>query len=325
VSARRIVVALLAASVGTLLGSVGAVPAGMLATEPAAAAADCSAGVIVAVDLQQWQSTVDTVCLAFLPPNAADVLVDGGFSPTGVAEYGGLAFICQILGYPQGEDCQTTPPATAYWSFWYADAGQGGSWSYSELGAESLEPQAGSIEAWVFGGETAGSQPPIPPPDTIRADTTQVVTSTSTTTSTSPPSGGTTTGPGGSSSSSGGPAPSGTSGGSGSSGNSSTPAQSSSVAPSTSGSTGPSAGSGTAPPTTAGKSDGTGPRSPPATSRLPDSRPSAQPKVVSAIPVGAARPSAGSATSVVVGAVVVVLLAGLAGLVVRRRRRTGTS
>ena len=84
-----------------------------------------------------------------LPATAADALVAAKFDPTGVSGYG-LGFICQIAGDPPDDSCSTTPPANAYWSFWYADAGHN-TWTYSLAGAMNLEPQAGSVEAWVFG------------------------------------------------------------------------------------------------------------------------------------------------------------------------------
>ncbi len=149
--------------------------------------ANCSSGVIVAADFATWGGNINSVCDPTLPPNAADALVTTGFDPVGVASYGGLAFICQIAGYPQGEDCNTTPPGNAYWSFWYADAGEN-SWTYSQLGAESLHPVAGSVEAWVFGGGSGGGQPAIPSPETVRADTTDISSPTTTTTTGAAPS-----------------------------------------------------------------------------------------------------------------------------------------
>jgi len=102
-------------------------------SEPAAPAgadtvANCSNGVIVAADFATWGGNINSVCDPTLPPNAAEALVATGFDPVGVASYGGLAFICQIAGYPQGEDCNTTPPGNAYWAFWYANAGEN-SWT----------------------------------------------------------------------------------------------------------------------------------------------------------------------------------------------------
>lgn len=140
---------------------------------------DCSAGVIVAVNDAPWSDAVNTVCdLAPLPATAAYALArqTAGFGPTGVASYG-LAFICQIDGDPPDDSCQSTPPADAYWSFWYADSGNN-SWIYSTSGAMNLEPQAGSVEYWVFGGASGAGQPPGPTPEMLRNATDRSAAST---------------------------------------------------------------------------------------------------------------------------------------------------
>ena len=91
---------------------------------------DCSTGVIVAVDFATWAGTINTVCDAgTLPATAAYALQTAGFNPVGVAGYG-LAFICQIGSDPPDDSLPATPPANAYWSFWYADAGNN-TWTYS--------------------------------------------------------------------------------------------------------------------------------------------------------------------------------------------------
>ena len=144
--------------------------------------ASCSAGVIVAADFSHWGGDINSVCDAALPENAAVALQDAKFDPTGVAGVG-LAFICQIAGFPPHDPCTSTPPADAYWSFWYALAGQN-TWTYSQSGAMNLAPSAGSVEAWVFGGNTGASPPSaFPSPNSIRAATVRVVQTTPTTTS----------------------------------------------------------------------------------------------------------------------------------------------
>ncbi len=160
-----------------VLGPV--LPAAPAGADPAV---NCSTGVIVAADFSPWGGNINSVCDASLPATAADALVDAKFDPNGVAGYG-LAFICQIAGDPPDDTCATTPPADAYWAFWYADAGHN-TWTYSQSGAMSLEPAAGSVEAWVFGGDS-GAGPPsaFPSPNSIRGAT---VRTSGTTTSTQP-------------------------------------------------------------------------------------------------------------------------------------------
>lgn len=316
--------AFLLAAATIVVAAGGSLPAtvSILRAAPAGAATatDCSTGVIVAVDLSQWESGVtDAVCDTILPANAAYALVATGFNPTPVSDYG-LAFICQIAGadgveYPQGADCSTTPPANAYWSFWFADAGQD-SWTYSNVGAMSLQPQPGSVEAWVFGGETGGSQPSgLPSPDAVRTATTQFVTGTGTTgttgtTSTTQPSSGSPSGssPGSNPT----PAPQGLA---------TEPAKAS--APSAAATatsttaprpTGPSPSAGQAAPSVHGA---------PASGATPTTtRPKGGDRILSAVPTVAARqPSSGPSASFLVGVGVVVLLIAVAATVTWARRR----
>ena len=292
-------------------------------SEPAAAAgadavANCSNGVIVAADFATWGGNINSVCDPTVPSNAADALVATGFDPVGVASYGGLAFICQIAGYPQGEDCSTTPPGNAYWSFWYANAGEN-SWTYSQYGAENLHPVAGSVEAWVFGGGSGGGQPAVPTPDTVRADTADISSPATTTTMATPPSTPATT---------------------------SAPTSLAGVASSTGGSS--AGGTGSGQPSVAGAVPGVPPGSPtgtrgttgpqgtngstdPTTTTAPSTtsdpqvrrpRPSSDPKIVDAAPVAAHDQGSASPLPFILGAGVVALLAASGGLIARRRRRT---
>jgi hypothetical protein len=169
--AQRMVATALAAIAGIAwLGFGGLFGSALIApSAEAATVANCANGVIVAVDLA---GLVRVVCDTPLPKSAADALVDGKFDPTGVTAYPGLSFICTIDGYPRNADCATTPTG-AYWSFWYAEAGQN-QWTYSPRGAEALEPTPGSVEGWFFGTDT-GATPPTGPnglssPNTIRSE-----------------------------------------------------------------------------------------------------------------------------------------------------------
>jgi hypothetical protein len=137
-----------------------------------------TAGVIVVVDFSHWGGNADRVCFAALTTTttAYDALIAEGFTTVGDA-HDGSAFVCRITEPGSGvaepsvsEDlCTTTPPSTAYWSFWIANAGQG-AWSVSPLGVMSLVPQPGSVEYWNFGSE--GSNQPLLPPSAVRATNT---------------------------------------------------------------------------------------------------------------------------------------------------------
>jgi hypothetical protein len=294
-----------------------------LAAPPAGAApaVNCSAGVIVAADFAPWGGDVNSVCDPTLPANAADVLVDTKFDPVGVAQYG-LAFICQIAGDPPDDSCATTPPADAYWSFWYADAGDN-TWQYSQSGATNLQPEAGSVEAWIFGGNTGASPPSaFPSPKAIRAATARTSGTTTSTPPAPPPTSLATT-----------PATA-----------ASTPPPATTPPPSAGGGTGGSEQPSTTVPVaglssadrqggTASAESSTRPRAPTVTGRTgkphrdsPDGAPAATepsiPKIVDAAPAVAARPAGGSPLPFVIGAVAVAALAATGGLMAWRRRRT---
>ena len=131
-----------------------------------------TAGVIVVVDFSHWGGNADRVCFAALTTTttAYDALIGEGFTTVGDA-HDGSAFVCRITEPGSGvaepsaseDPCTTTPPATAYWSFWIANAGQG-AWSVSPLGVMSLVPRPGSVEYWNFGSDVGeADRPPLPP------------------------------------------------------------------------------------------------------------------------------------------------------------------
>lgn len=66
-------------------------------------------------------------------------------------------FVCRINGSPGAEvdKCLTASPADAYWSYWHAPLGAS-EWTYSNNGAFTRSPAAGTVEAWVWG---AGKEP----------------------------------------------------------------------------------------------------------------------------------------------------------------------
>jgi len=145
------------ATLGILLGSiVGVAP-------PAGAWADgeCTdpSGVTVVIDFQE------------LAPGGPQVRCAPGPVATGFAalEAAGISyqttikfpgFLCRIAGLPGNDPCQTTSPATAYWSYWIA--ARGGQWCYSNWGAGNRTPPPGSVEGWSFSLHKDGSTSPPP-------------------------------------------------------------------------------------------------------------------------------------------------------------------
>ncbi|WP_405984432.1 prenyltransferase/squalene oxidase repeat-containing protein [Streptomyces sp. NBC_00872] len=141
---------------------------------------DCTAtrGAVVAVDFGPFGGTVERGCDT-TPTTGYELLHEGGFTTEGT-EHDGPAFICRIgsgsfnsgtrYPTPDKDDCVLTPQATAYWSYWIASPGQD-EWSYSPLGAMDREPEAGDVDAWVFGGTDVGGTTGRPSftPDEVRA------------------------------------------------------------------------------------------------------------------------------------------------------------
>jgi hypothetical protein len=140
--------------------------------------------VIVVVDFSHWGGNADRVCFAALntTTTAYDALIAEGFTTVGDA-HDGSAFVCRITEPGSGvaepsvseDPCTTTPPATGYWSFWIANAGQG-AWSVSPLGVMSLVPQPGSVEYWNFGSDVGEADRPPLPPSAVRATNTTPTT-----------------------------------------------------------------------------------------------------------------------------------------------------
>jgi hypothetical protein len=326
------VLALSLAAVGSTAVSALAAPTGVAGADPIS---DCSTttGVIVVVDFAQsvypgWPGTIERGCDGPLTTGAY-ALTRAGFTPPegapiGVADESG--FVCRLVDpandqeYPTAaeQDCLETPPANAYWSFWYAQAGDT-SWNYSNQGAAGFEPTAGSVDAWVFGGESAGGQPPIPSPASLRATnpgpppTVPPTVPPTAPPPTSPPptpvtaAGSATPGVGAGATS--GTTPPGRTG-AGHSAPATVPGGS------TTSPDGTTSKPGSAAKTNQSPSDGTG------TGTGTGGHPSSGPRILNVTPSSAvAKPSAGSPLPFVLGAVVVAALAGSAGLVARRRRR----
>jgi hypothetical protein len=287
--------------------AITAVPAG------AQPIGDCTAttGVVVAVDFTHWGGSIERGCAADASAgstNGLQAMHTAGFVTAGVAAYG-TAFVCRITdpstgaADPSTTTCSKTPPASAYWSYWHAIAGQT-TWSYSQVGVVTYRPPPGSVTAWVFG---AGAQPSFHP-TTVRA------------TGGGPPAGGsgpTTTSPGA--------APTGLGATTSSAAGTSTTTTTTTAPPpppTTTTTTAPASTTTTT--TTAGAKPGgtAGSTSPGGTHR--GTKGGATARIVDVDPMAARlHRSSGSPLPVVVGAVAVVGVASGAAVIARRRRRAG--
>lgn len=140
--------------VGAVLPAIGRVAA----ADPVSSCTPTS-GVVVAVDFGHWGGAVQRGCDAS-PTTGLAALQHAGFTVAGTTRYG-MAFVCRIDGLPTPaqDPCVSTPPPTAYWSYWHAGPGQDG-WSYTSQGASSYHPPPGSVDAWSFGG---GERPSFTP------------------------------------------------------------------------------------------------------------------------------------------------------------------
>jgi hypothetical protein len=179
--AARLTAGLLTTALAALGCTVAAGPA--LATAEPMSHCTTTSGVVVAVDFAHFGGPVLRAC-GSTPTTAYGLLNQGGWHTTGT-EHDGPGFICRI-GYagfdggtqyptPSQQACVLTPPASAYWAFWYANPGQS-TWTYSQAGALSTNAAPGSVELWVFGGTndggTSGSAVPTISPGSLRATNT---------------------------------------------------------------------------------------------------------------------------------------------------------
>jgi hypothetical protein len=132
-----------AAVLGAVLGA-GATVA-LPATPAHAAACEPGTGVTVVVDFGPLGGGTQVGCDAGgAGSRASDATEGAGFSLDFVASQPG--FVCKVHGKPASEPCQRTPPTNAYWGLFWSD-GKGG-WTYSSLGASSLEVPAGGSVGW---------------------------------------------------------------------------------------------------------------------------------------------------------------------------------
>lgn len=131
-----------------------------LATEDAGAWTDgaCTtpSGVTVVVDFQELGGGVHVRCAPQPVTNGFEALRQAGIDFSTTVRFPG--FLCRIAGEPANDPCQTTSPATAYWSYWIAQ--RGGPWCYSSWGAGNRTPPPGSVEGWSFSlGRTSSTAP----------------------------------------------------------------------------------------------------------------------------------------------------------------------
>jgi hypothetical protein len=114
---------------------------------------EANTGVTVIVDDQNLgEGKLYVGCALGAQPDGVAALEHAGFELEGTENYG-FGFICRIDGEPTPaeQSCKTTPPASAYWSYWHGKPG--GRWGYSHFGAASPESRApvNSVEGWSFG------------------------------------------------------------------------------------------------------------------------------------------------------------------------------
>jgi hypothetical protein len=124
-----------------------------------------TSGVTVVIDFQELGGGVHVRCAPQPVGNGFEALRQAGIDHTTTVRFPG--FLCRIAGKPANDPCQTTSPATAYWSYWIAQ--RGASWCYSSWGAGNRTPPPGTVEGWSFSlGRTSSTAPaprvPAPAP-----------------------------------------------------------------------------------------------------------------------------------------------------------------
>lgn len=145
-----------------LLGAFATLTSGCIVTVGTTPIASCTSttGVIVAVDFTHFQSgLIDRGCDTNITTGLG-ALRAAGFTTAGDT-HDGAAFVCRIDNEPTPaqDPCIQTPPTTAFWSYWHANAGKN-TWTLSSLGAASYQPKPGSVDAWAFGAEKPPSFSP---------------------------------------------------------------------------------------------------------------------------------------------------------------------
>ncbi len=167
----RLATALIAvASLGALAWSGPALPEAQAAVRSGVCTGADSNAVTVVVDFQELGGGTAVYCVSDLAPGTTGM--NALSQVIGVETVGG-SFVCRLAGRPAAgetltlnngeayqETCSTTPPATAYWSYW--TAAQGGGWSYATSGAVSRSVVFGSYEGWSFSLNRGMGSAPAP-------------------------------------------------------------------------------------------------------------------------------------------------------------------
>lgn len=100
-------------------------------------------GVLVVVEAQPGQASNGCATDA---ATGTDALRRAGFTISRASN----GMLCRLGGLPSV--CSVS--ATGYWSYWHAvsTGAEGyGPWEYSQVGADTFQPQAGDAEGWVYG------------------------------------------------------------------------------------------------------------------------------------------------------------------------------
>lgn len=144
---------------------------------------DAQTGVTIVIDFQGLDGNdgraAPTIVRCSPNPNPGtsrtgmQALADAGIDVTEVAQ-SGAGFVCRLKERPAAdeplpidgqpgytESCATTPPASAYWSYWYA-SGTGHSWTYSTRGALNRNVVPGGFEGWSFSLNAGPTTNPVP-------------------------------------------------------------------------------------------------------------------------------------------------------------------
>jgi len=157
---RHVIARLAAAVLATAAAGLGLVMTGSVPAD--AAACSGSSGVTVVVDQGALGGGITQACSSSGGGKSAlTQFTSTGFSLSYVQRQPG--FVCRIDGQPASDPCVNTPPADAYWGLWWSD-GKSGSWSYSSVAAGSLRiPNGGYVAfAWQSGPKSAPGVSPTP-------------------------------------------------------------------------------------------------------------------------------------------------------------------
>jgi hypothetical protein len=117
-------------------------------------------GITVVIDFQELGGGVNVRCAPGPVTSGLDALDKAGIAWEGTQRFPG--FVCRIAGLPgpDREACGSTPPASAYWSYWLAP--RGGEWCYTSAGPGSRTPPPGTIEGWSFALDRGSVDTPPP-------------------------------------------------------------------------------------------------------------------------------------------------------------------